>query len=84
MSKKRTKKSTNTVTYGAELKQVVLELKDHFKGDRSNTARFVRDVHRFGQDSGVLTRGQLRVLGYIYKRNINNNKYVHHDWAIWQ
>lgn len=83
MARRQTRPASNVVSYGDKLREVVSELKTHFKGDRSKDARFVRDVHRFGQDSGKLTRGQLRVLGFIYKRHINNGQYVHHDWAIW-
>lgn len=76
-------KKSPTISYGEQLQQVVGELKSHFRYNRGKTARLVRDIHRFGTDSGVLTRRQLQVLGFIYKRHINNDKYVHHDWAIW-
>lgn len=78
-----TSKKPATVSYGAQLRQVVAELKSHFRYNRGKTARLVRDIDRFGSESGLLTKRQLQVLGFIYKRHINDDRYVHHDWAIW-
>lgn len=39
-----------------------------------------KSIMKYGAEHGSITPGQAKLLGGVYKKVVNNGRYVKHDW----
>lgn len=43
----------------------------------------VEGICTFANEKQIVTYRQLQVMGYISKRYLQDDEYIHHNWKIW-
>lgn len=79
MTKRKATKSPTVVSYrpGSRARAAIVELLNNTGRNRNGSAsdyNFARSCAVFGNETGFVTIGQLRILGRIYNRVIGNGK----------
>lgn len=65
------------ISYKKEIDEAIDELIDCSENDAKE---FCSGVQEFGRRTNKITYKQCKYIGKLYKKHINNNYYIHHDW----
>jgi len=73
----------NVVTFDQDFELITNRLlrKDQLS---SSERKFVAGVQKHGIKTKTISWRQMQVLGFIYKKHVQREEYVHHNWTIWK
>ena len=70
---------SKAIPYNANVRQALTQVAQAV-GRYHPDYRTAQKLKQFGRDQGFLTPFQAFLAGALYKRVINGDKYVHHEW----